>query len=185
MNCKSKVQVKDFIARAKSKMTEDAVDTQKGVIAGNLEELDERARQHLGQVESLARVLRAAKQKAEGAPVNPDTRTGFEIPAEYRTTASGHNFLQYDSGADDQNRLLIFATDSGLDDLCENTEGAGDGTFRSCSSNLFAQLFALHCTLGERSLPRANSLLPNKSQLTYTRLYKALKISDRIITRQK
>ncbi|KAG7159283.1 hypothetical protein Hamer_G026698, partial [Homarus americanus] len=75
----------------------------------------------------------------------------------------------FDSDENDLNRLLVFATDKGLDDLVHVKHWASDGTFKCCP-NIFYQLYTLHVQVGKFSVPRLFALLPNKTQETYTRL---------------
>ena len=82
---------------------------------------------------------------------------------------SGEVFLQFDSGETDESRLLIFATNQGLDDLMHATHLAGDGTFK-CVPKIYFQLFTLHIQIQNFSVPRLFALLPDKKEETYNRL---------------
>ena len=83
---------------------------------------------------------------------------------------SGEVFLQFDSGKTDESRLLIFATNQGLDDLMYATHLAGDGTFK-CVPKIYFQLFTLHIQINNFSVPRLFALLPDKKEETYERLF--------------
>ena len=48
---------------------------------------------------------------------------GFQ-PEEYRLLENGNQFLLYDSGEDCSDRMLVFDTEAGLDDL-EKKKGLG------------------------------------------------------------
>ena len=87
---------------------------------------------------------------------------------------NNENFLLYDSGANDVNRILIFCSDSGRLDLCQAKNIAVDGTFDSCPQ-IFFQLFTLHVVKKNTSVPRLFALLPNKTENTYERLFMAIK----------
>ena len=86
----------------------------------------------------------------------------------------GQVFLQYDSGVNDKNRFLIFASNQGLDDLLVlNKQWACDGTFKYCLS-IFYQLYIIHVRVREIYIPRLFALLPNKAQHTYNLLFEKL-----------
>ena len=78
--------------------------------------------------------------------------------------------MQVDIGETDVDRLLVIATDKGLDDLVNVKQWADDGTFK-CSPTIFYQLYTLHIQVGMHSVPRLFALLPNKSQEAYIRLF--------------
>ena len=83
----------------------------------------------------------------------------------------GQVFLQYDSGVNDKNRFLIFASNQGLDDLVLNKRWACDGTFKCCPS-IFYQLYIVR--VREIYIPRLFALLPNKAQHTYNLVFEKL-----------
>ncbi|XP_064079450.1 uncharacterized protein LOC135196532 [Macrobrachium nipponense] len=85
----------------------------------------------------------------------------------------GEKFLQYDSGADDHNRILIFATEVGFEHLRRYRNWAVDGTFK-VSPAIFYQLFTIHVQVEKCSFPRIYALLPNKTEETYKMLYKKI-----------
>ena len=80
----------------------------------------------------------------------------------------------YNNGKDCSDRILVFGTEAGLDDLEKNKDWACDGTLK-CSPEIYFQLFTLHIVIKNISIPRIFVLLPDKSQVTYSRLFSALK----------
>ena len=60
----------------------------------------------------------------------------------------GQVFLQYDSGVNDKNIFLIFASNQGMDDLVLNKQWAWDGTF-NCFPSIFYQLYIIHVRVRE------------------------------------
>ena len=54
------------------------------------------------------------------------------LPLELSKTLRGNNFLLFDSGSDDKDRKLIFATGKNLETLESNTVWKADGTFKAC-----------------------------------------------------
>jgi hypothetical protein len=108
------------------------------------------------------------------SPSIPSLREGFEIPEKYTNLDNGEQFLQFDSGSDDNKRILIFGSDTALTDLTYAKNWAGDGTFKS-SPTIFYQLYIIHVQHNEISVPRLFCLLPDKTEETYTRLFEAIK----------
>ena len=64
-----------------------------------------------------SRRIRRYRQNSKSVPPIPNSRYGYEIPEDYTVLHDGQDFLQYDSGVNDKNRFLIFASNQGLDDL--------------------------------------------------------------------
>ena len=119
---------------------------------------------------TLYRNIRRWRQLESSVPPIPQERTGFVIPNEYCNLETGDLFLQYDSGSEDRNRILIFATCEGLDNLARYPDWAGDGTFKVCPS-FFYQLYTIHVHKRGTVLPCVYALLPNKKTETYNRLF--------------
>ena len=107
-----------------------------------------------------------------------------DIPESLKVTHGGEEFLHYDSGSHDPERLLIFARPSNLGVLDFSERWYCDGTF-STSPDVFYQVYTIH---GEVSLtntyiiPLVYALLPNKKQETYSRLFKALILNASSVT---
>jgi hypothetical protein len=77
-------------------------------------------------------------------------------------------FFLDDSGADDSNRVLIFASQTNLEWLQRHPEWYIDGTF-SISPELFKQLFTFQIVVNGYNLPLVYALLPNKTTETYSK----------------
>ncbi|QQP56177.1 Putative LOC100898192, partial [Caligus rogercresseyi] len=85
----------------------------------------------LPTLSNIARSVRGWKTINENLPTAPQSRMGFSIPTRFKTLENSEdNFLLYDSGEEDQSRILIFGTNSGLQDLTNNRKRAIDGTFK-------------------------------------------------------
>ena len=81
--------------------------------------------------------------KTRQRPAIPRSLATLEITDPYDNTLDGGRFLQFDSGADDPDRLLIFYTDYGLQKLCDSRTLFCDGTFKT-APRLFVQLYTIH-----------------------------------------
>lgn len=68
----------------------------------------------------------------------PNNLNDLIIPPEYQTTASGQNFLLYDSGPGNE-RILVFGTESNMRYLARSTDLFADGTFKA-SPGIFHQV---------------------------------------------
>ena len=167
----SSCDTKPKICETLTKLKATALSSQEtsSLIAATSASLSEDERAQLPLVSCLSRNIRKWHQINEVVPPLPVCRTGFIIPDEFRLLDSGEEFLQYDSGEIDESRLLIFATDQGLDDLMHATHLAGDGTFK-CVPKIYFQLFTLRIQMGHFSVPRLFALLPDKTEDTYNRL---------------
>ena len=83
--------------------------------------------------------------------------------------------LIHDSGEDDEERILIFASNKGLDDIGKAEHIGTDGTFDvtpKCYEK--GQLCTIHMIVQHVAIPRLYILLPNKKGDTYRRLYRII-----------
>ena len=143
------------------------------LIATATQQLGEEAKSQMQSVSTLSRSIRNWRQSVLAIPAIPRSRVGYEIPETFKHLTDGSLFLAFDSGIDDPDRILIFATESGLDDLVVHTSWACDGTFKS-SPSLWMQLCTIHVVIKNLSLPRVFALLPNKQETTYRSLFEAI-----------
>lgn len=109
---------------------------------------------------------RPKKKKNLGFPANPGARHGCEIPDEYCKLDNGEQFLRYDSGVEDQERLLVFASESAVQDIASYRHWSCDGTYKIVPEQWF-QLFCIHVQVEGSSFPQVFALLPNKTKKTY------------------
>jgi hypothetical protein len=84
--------------------------------------------------------------------------------------------LQYDSGIEDENRIVIFCADENLIHLEKSKVICMDGTFKSCI-NGFLQLYTLVTNLKGKNIPLMFVLMATKNEKGY------LKICDYIMTK--
>ena len=108
---------------AVSNMKENALKYQlasRSLIGAACGELGDEGRSLMPSTSKLARNIRRWRQKEEKAPPIPRSRTGYVIPEEFTCLQNGENFLLYDSGVEDENRMLISGTTAGLHGLQTN-----------------------------------------------------------------
>ena len=128
----------------------------------------------LPSVSTISRSVQKWRQKKANFPAVPMSRTGYAIPQEFTVLDSGERFLQYDSGLNDENRMLIFVTAMRMEDLKRFPNWAIDGTFK-VAPEIFYQLLTIHVQKDHLSIPRAFILLPNKTESTYRECYEKIK----------
>ena len=76
----------------------------------------------------------------------------------------------FDSGADDDRRILMFGTMKNLQSLEEHSNWFIDGTFK-VSPDLFVQVFTIHALIDNSAVPLVYALLPSKEQADYVRVF--------------
>ena len=117
-------------------------------------------------------VQRVRHAKYQGNLQSATSRSDLVLPEEFTTFANGENFLLFDSGSNNQ-RILIFGTQQGLDILGRCDHWFCDGTFKS-SPALFDQLFIIQGKFRELILPLLFVLMPNRTQSSYARVLSAI-----------
>lgn len=113
----------------------------------------------LPTVDNIKRTIRNIRQRKEGGPALPASRSEIFFSGEFTTTAKGEKFLLYDSGPT-ENRLLIFGTRQNLMLLAKSKHWYADGTFKTVPL-LFAQLYTIHGFKDKLSIPLVSTILQN------------------------
>ena len=72
----------------------------------------------------------------------PESRADVHFDGEWTKTASGEDFLMAEDGQE-EDKVIVFATDANIKLLCEAQTIYVDGTFQTCPS-LFYQVFTIH-----------------------------------------
>ena len=96
------------------------------------------------------------------------------IPEEIKYTARGVEFMQYDSGMDDANRFILFATESDIIHLSHCDVWIIDGTFKVAPDD-FVQLVTIQGRIRETFVALVYILLANKSSNAYVGSFRYLK----------
>ena len=96
-------------------------------------------------------------------PINPEIRAEIPVlPLEYQLSESGEQFLLFDSGHVDDNRILIFDTDQAVQLLANSGEWYCDGTSSVCP-HIFFQLYTIHARINSKTILCIFGLLPSKT----------------------
>ncbi|XP_068232140.1 uncharacterized protein [Palaemon carinicauda] len=152
------VKLKDFVVSNDS--------TTISLVVSCFSTLDTCSRAEKKYVQHLSRNVRRWRQQTISAQAIHREKIGFCIPTNFQHLSFGEKFLQYDSGAEDHNRILIFATEVGLDHLIRCRNLAVGGTFK-VSPGISYQLFTIHVQVENCSFPRILGLLSNKTLETH------------------
>ena len=123
---------------------------------------------NLPNIDNLKRKIRKCRERTRKPIPLPSTVEDLVIPEEFRLTKAGENFVLYDSGPSAE-RIVIFGTETNLSILESQTNWFVDGTF-SVKPPLFSQVYTIHAAYNGKVIPCIYSLLPNKSEATYTSL---------------
>ena len=143
------------------------------ILGLKLQHLSQQAAVELTPLPTIRRAIRSCKQKVNAVHPLPKTRS-FPIPDEYKTLDNGEDFLLYDSGQLDPNRIIVFGTNRAARLLIESQNWFMDGTFKIVPQ-LFYQLYSVHALNRGDVIPCLYVLLSNKTEDTYTRLFTDIK----------
>jgi hypothetical protein len=98
----------------------------------------------------------------------------YDIPKELTMTKSRKQFLLYDSGIDDDKRILIFATADNLIHLAYNKIWLCDSTFKSAPIG-YEQLFTIQCKIRGKFLPLVHCFMKNRKKESYDIIFNYIK----------
>ena len=170
-------QTKVEVVKARNVMkrrAETSVDAPQRIISEGLAQVSPAVAVNLPRIENIRRTIRRYRENNPDLPANPQNRAQIPVlPNELQTTTDGNNFLLYDSGVGDANRIIMFATDQTLDLLRQSDHWFGDGTF-SVSPSIFFQVYTIHAICNGKVMPCIFSLLPNKTGPTYDRVFQEI-----------
>ena len=93
-----------------------------------------------------------------------------DIPVELRQDLRGEMFFRYDSGINDESRIIIFATKYKEGFICKTNTWLIDGTFKTAPLG-FYQILTIHGYFLCRSYPLIYIFLKNKTEMTYTKAF--------------
>ena len=92
---------------------------------------------------AMKKTVQYARKKAGiDIPGAPQTINGWDVPQNLQFLEDGSRFLQWDSGRDDPERILIFATDAMIRRLKDWRHFFSDGVFKNIP--VFEQLYSVH-----------------------------------------
>ena len=105
--------------------------------------MSEAAAINLPALHHIRRNIRLQRQANQQLP-NPANRDNVpELPLKYQRSCPIEQFLIFDSGQGDADRIFIFGTDQSLQLLSQSQNWFGDGTFKVCPQ-MFFQIYTIH-----------------------------------------
>ena len=149
-------------------------ETPQQILGREMQNLSEAASVQMIPIPHLRRHIRKQRQANHAQHPLPTDRSTIELPDEYKKLSSGENFLLFDSGVADKNRIFIFGTDQSSSLLEQSSHWFMDGTF-SIVPEIFFQLYTVHALISGDVIACLYCLLPNKTTETYRRLFMKLK----------
>jgi len=155
------------------RLAEETEEAPQQIITQSVSTISEDAKGKLPTVHHLRRNVRRHRQAVNNPLPVPQTVDEIVIPDRYKVTHDGQDFLLFDSGSDDNNRMLIFGTRDNIRLLETTAHWFLDGTFKTAPA-LFVQLYTVHALVNGRTIPCIYALLQNKTQETYIRLFEKL-----------
>ena len=93
----------------------------------------------------------------------PSSLKGFQIPELLQMAHSDEKFMYYDSGPQDDERVIVFATLPTIDLLEQSDNWFCD---RTCSTapNVLNQVYTIHASVDGVNLPLVYAVLPDKKR---------------------
>ena len=134
-------EVAKMRARIKHRATE-TVTTNQQILAKQLAGISEGAAIN-STVKNLHRNIHSARQERNLLALPLNVTAIPVLPIEYQTTASGDQFLLFDSGAGVSDQIIAFASVQARQLLIESGNCYTDGTFKVCIQVLY-QLYTFH-----------------------------------------
>lgn len=162
------------ITTAIRKRAGDSMDPTRNIIADNVAATTPTVAAALPAESSMRRTIQRVRARAINALANPQSLIDLQIPQEYQETKTGQSFLFFDSGPA-PDRIIIYATENGLDLLSQSDRWFADGTF-SVTPPLFqqGQLYTIHALVEDTVFPCVFALMPGKDAGSYQRMIGAI-----------
>ena len=127
-------------------------DTPQQILGAALQNISETAAINLPQINNLKRTIHS-QRKDNDLPPAPLRREDIPVlPGRYQVTQAGEQFMIFDRGVGDNERILIFVTQQGIHFLSNNSHWFMDGTFKLCPE-IFYQIYTIHTLNNNQVFP--------------------------------
>lgn len=123
----AKIEVKKIRARIRA-AAQNTRDQPQVIIASCTEGISKSASVQLPSVRAMKRTIRKDRADSESF-ATPTSLADLKIPEVFRKTATGENFLLFDSGSS-TDRILIFGTMKNVQHLLNSPDWFAEGTFK-------------------------------------------------------
>ena len=117
----------------------------------------------------MRRDIRLQRQANQQLPSQANREDVPGLPLQYQRSYANEQFLIFNSGQGDADRIFIFGTNQSLQLLSQSQKWFGDGTFKVCPQ-IFFQIYTIRAQINGCILPCIYALFLNKTEETYTRL---------------
>ena len=111
------------------------------------------------------------RQANQQLPISANREDVPELSLQYQRSYADEQFFIFDTGQGDANRILIFGIKQSLQLLSQSQNQFGDVAFKFFPQ-IFFQIYTIQAQINGRILPCIYVLLPNKTEETYTRLFR-------------
>ena len=122
-------------------MATNSCESAQKIVASVVKDISNPTSLKLPKISSIKMTIRRDREKDEH-PANSVSLQELSIPNKHAVTENDDEFLQFDSGSEDD-RIIIFSTRKSLTLLSSSDHWFADGTFDACPS-LFYQLYTIH-----------------------------------------
>lgn len=175
-HCHDASRAKVAAAKLKTAVKTAATDTRGRpgqILTDMLSQQPVEVRYAAGQTETLKRNIRRVRNGT--LPKDPASLRDLSIEGVWRTTGEPDNndFLIHDSGPQNQNRVILFATNESLRHLAGSDTWYMDGTFATVP-RLFHQVFIIRAPIGDTAITCVYGFLSSKTQSTYEEVLRAV-----------
>ena len=166
-------ETKCEIAKVRANIKRRATETQDPaqVILGiELGGISEAAAINLPALHHIRRNIRLQRQVNQQLPIPANREDVPELPLQYQRSYANEQFLIFDSGQGDADRVFIFGTNQSLQLLSQSQNWLGDGTFKVCLQILF-QIYTIQSQINRTYSPLHLRFAPkqNRYQIIHTR----------------
>ena len=99
----------------------------------------------------------------------------MKLESEWLTTRGSNPepFIIYDNGQDAADRIVVFATETGLRQLVRSPRWFIDGNFK-LAPNIFSQFYIVRTPLGDSAVTCLYTLLSGKMQAIYEEMFRRI-----------
>ena len=166
------------LVKAKNNMKEIATQSSEkpgNVLSETLEAVDDDVRREFPQLPTAKRMIR--RQRNPEFPPVPQLLRELEINDDSPWAKTGgenpQRFKFFDNGIDSNSRIIAYSSDQQLRHLSNSDYWYMDGNFKMSPLG-FKQLYLIHASLGESSVPVVFAFLERKNQAIYEQLLEAI-----------
>ncbi len=168
--------VKFEVARCRTEMRVCAAacnDPPSRIYADNITALTDAAKAILPSVDTCKRTI--ARNRTQEYPAEPASLVNLHIvpPWTHTLGQQEEEFLFFDNGPQATHRIVAYATEDNLRRLAAADKWFMDGNFAMAPPK-FLQLYVIHVSLGEVTIPLVYAFLENKTEATYHELFTAI-----------